>query len=104
MTSSLDLPETILADVRILRAERDESFFREPNREAVIVVRINLRIGGLGGAALPAMLANDDRPSLAGANVFRYEQNPIGEYAGPDIEHHFVTPELRLVVNQFRAR
>ena len=97
MRLALDLAEPVLADVRVLRRERDEAFFGQARGEAVVEVRVDRRVGHFPRPAFEPVLADDDRAPLAGLEVLRHEQDAVGEHAGPDVEHDLVAAELRLV-------
>jgi hypothetical protein len=104
MALALDQAEAVLADVWVLRRERDEALFGQPDGILVVVMRIDLGIHHLLRTALQAMLADHHGAPFARPDILGHEQNPVGENAGPDIQHHFVPAIFRLVEDQPRSR
>src|SRR5580704_4902900 len=102
MTLTLDQPEAILADIGILGRERYESFFCQPDREPMIVRRIDFRISHLPRVPLQTVLADHYWPPLTRLDILGDKQNPVSEDSGPHIQHHFITAKFWLVENQPR--
>jgi hypothetical protein len=100
MPFALNDPEAILADIWVLRRIGHEPLFCEACGETVIVRRVDLRIGDIAWAALEPVLTNHEGPPLARLDVLRYEQNPIRDYPGPDVQNHFVASIPGLVIDQ----
>jgi len=90
MAHALNHPELILADVGILRSVDDKSFVGQCGAEVVIKIAIDFRIRDIRRSSLEAMLAHNYRPPLAGFQVFGKQEDPVGKYFGPHIEHNFI--------------
>jgi hypothetical protein len=59
-----------------------------------VVDRRDLRVDDVLGAPLQAVLADDDRPALAGLEVLRQEQDAGGDDVRIDVELHAVARPL----------
>ncbi len=99
MALTLDDSEAILADIRILRRIRNEPLFRQADREAVIVMRVDLRIGDIARPPLQTVLTHHYGPALVRLNILGHQQNPIGKNSLPDVQNHLITAVLGLVID-----
>ena len=99
---AVEHPVEVLAAVRVVRREGDEAAFREPGRE-VVVGRV-VALDHVFGQAVPAVLADHDRPLLALLDPLGHQQHAPGEDVGIDVEHDLVAGPLRRVVDLARAR
>src|SRR5215472_13806691 len=104
MRLTLDLTKAVLPDVRILWREGDEALVRQPNGESMVEGGVDLRIRNISRPPLQPVLANDDGTPFPRLNILRNEQNAVSEYVRPNVQHHFVPEEFRLVENEPRAR
>src|SRR5207244_10108781 len=90
MPLALNHPEAVLEDVRVLRRIGDEALFSQLGGETVVIMRVRFRIGGVGGTTFETVLAYHNRALLARLDVFRYQQDSVGENARPHIQHYLV--------------
>ena len=104
MRLTLDLTKAVLPDVRILWREGDEALIRQSNGESMVEGGVDLRVRHISRPPLQPVLANDDRTPFSRLNILRNEQNAGGEDARPNVQHHFIAEEFRLVKNEPRAR
>src|SRR5262249_35423742 len=95
--------ELVLADVQVLRRERDEAAAGQFGRER-LVGGVALLADGVLRPALEPMLADDDRPLLAGFQVFRQKQNSIGDPIGENVEDDLVAGPVVGLVGLAAAR
>jgi hypothetical protein len=78
--------------------------FGQPQPVLMVGLVIDLGIGDIRRSTLQSMLADHHRTLLARLQVFGQQQDAVGEDIGPDVEHHLVPPELRLLEDQSRPR
>src|SRR5256885_6908556 len=103
MPPALYQAKAILPNIRILGSIGNESLFRQTDGELVVIVRVDLGIGHVFRPALQAMLADHDGPTVAWLDVFRHKEDSVGNNVGPDVQHHFIAPIFRLIVDKSRS-
>src|SRR3974390_3271061 len=104
MALALDLPEAVLADIRVLGSVDYEPLVRQARSEVMVIRAIDFGIRDVLRAPFEAALADNHRAALAGFEVLGNQQNAVGEYVGPDIQNHLVAAELWGVVDKARPR
>src|SRR5580704_6656434 len=96
MALALNDTKAVLADVGVLRRIGDKALFSQTDGEAVVVVRVDVRVGYVSRTALQTVLAHHYGTALASRDALGDQENPVSEYAGPHIQHHFIAAILGL--------
>lgn len=103
MPFALDQAKPVLADIWVLRSVGYEALFRQFQREVMVSAFRGLWRRHVGSTPFEPMLANHHGAPFARPDIFRNQQNAVGEHTGPDIQHHLVSAKLWLIVNQPRT-
>ena len=90
---ALEHAEGVVAAIRIMRREGDETAFGQSRGEGLVVgiaAALRIVVNRIHRHAFQSVLANHDRSALARLEIFRHEQHAPGKDGWPDIERDVV--------------
>src|ERR1700722_10205041 len=91
---ALNDAEIVFSYVRVLWRIRYKAFVRQACREAMVEMRVYLRIGHIAWPPLQAMLTHHDGASLTVLDAFGHKQNSVRGHIGPYIQQDLVARYL----------
>ena len=104
MRHALNDPEALTTYEWILRGVDHKAEIGQTCAKVVVVLTVYFWISHFLGAAFQAVLTDNNRAALSGAEVLGYEQNSVGKNFRPNVQRDFVATESGRIVYQSGAR